>query len=701
MSEIERTMSRTGRRPTRRAIAGLAATGAFAASLALGCGSQPASPSAASASAPAATPAGTAVVASARAGPTAAPATTPAPAYADTLRIGWPPNGTFAGYRLALDGVSAYLLTLGSVAYSRLYRYDARYNAIPDLADGPCVPQGDGTVLRCRIVETTFHDGTPLTADDVAYSYRLLGRDAFSGGVAGGSWTGDLKEVRIVDERTVDFVLPSVDTSFLTVILARVPILPRHVVEAQYAAFVAATKDLTATELTSLADAIDEETGRDPPVCTPRLDAVTALVEKMGVRLYREDFLDATGTLDACYYVGASSWFIRLAASARAADGIDAVAAAYELLPITRRPVGSGPYRVVSEDAGGIHLEAWPGYHGGLAATRYLDFVPTRADGAAVMDGSVDIAQLDSSQLGDVGPGIQAIADSRGVRVGSTPEQDFFALQFNVRSGRLFADVDLRRALQLCIDVPRVVDAATGGAATAIYGPVMVGSWAYDPTIPKPTRDAVAARALIEGAGWRTGPDGVYEKGGTHLAAGIVVRGDDPTRVKAADLIAHQARDCGMDLHGQPLDWGDIVSGLLVYPHDIPGTTTPFDLCIGGWLTEPDPAVPFSGFVSSAISDAAHPDGRAANPNWIGFSDPVLDRLVEAAHTTYDQAERARLYRQAQQELAAQLPYIFLWSRNAADLVRSEVSTVDGPLDLTAPNWAWQPGRLVVEKAVS
>ena len=33
------------------------------------------------------------------------------------------------------------------------------------------------------------------------------------------------------------------------------------------------------------------------------------------------------------------------------------------------------------------------------------------------------------------------------------------------------------------------------------------------------------------------------------------------------------------------------------------------------------------------------------------------------------------------------------------DVVRSAVTTVDGPLDLTAPNWAWQPEGLVVAEA--
>src|SRR5664280_2087066 len=80
------------------------------------------------------------------------------------------------GFRVATDDaqLAFHNVTLASVAYGGLYRYDATFNAVPDLADGPCLPQGDGTVLRCRIIETIFHDGTPLTADDVANSYHLL-----------------------------------------------------------------------------------------------------------------------------------------------------------------------------------------------------------------------------------------------------------------------------------------------------------------------------------------------------------------------------------------------------------------------------------------------------------------------------------------------------------------------------------------------
>jgi len=276
--------------------------------------------------------------------------------------------------------------------------------------------------------------------------------------------------------------------------------------------------------------------------------------------------------------------------------------------------------------------------------------------------------------------------------VTTPPGLGYYNLTFNVRPGQLFADLALRRALQLCIDLPRNVDAATGGGGIAVYGPVLPGSWGDDPTLPKPTRDPAAARRLIEGAGWQLGSDGIYTRGSLRLGAAILVRANKAGRVKMADLIAQQARDCGMDLQSLPKGFDDLMAMLGEYPHNVPGTTRQFDLYLGGWALSPDPADGLSQFASSAISDADRPD----NPNIGGFSDPAFDRLLDAGNTTYDQAERARIYRQAQQELAAKLPAIFLWADSSTDNVRSAVATADGPLDLSQPNWAWQPERLVV-----
>ncbi len=441
-------------------------------------------------------------------------------------------------------------------------------------------------------------------------------------------------------------------------------------------------------------DTVGEELGRDPPVCTASLDRVDALLAKLGAHIYREDYLQPNGMPDPCAYLAAAADRLTYAADALGSEGLDAMLPAIlAFLPPFWRFVGTGPYRFVSETADRVHLEAFAGYHGGPAATRYLDFVPARADGSDLAGGTLDIYQW-----ADLGSGFRSRAAGNGVRAVTRPGSSFYALTFNVRTGRLFADEALRRALALCLDLPRDVDAATGGAGTPIYSPVFAGSWAVDPDLPRPARDVAAARRLIEGAGWRQGTDGTYAKGGVRLAARILVRSDDAARVKMADLIAFQARDCGMALETSPRAWADLLPMIYGYPHDIPGTGTPFDMVMVGWTTPgPDPADSLLTYASSAISDASHTNEDGSRPNIGGFSDPAFDRLVAAGKATYDQDERTRIYRQAQEELASRQPALFLWATSDYDAVRTAVATVDGPLDLEPPNWAWRPERMVVE----
>ena len=679
--------------PRWRKIAGLSAAAILVGALTSGCGAQvtPSASMAGTRSAAAATPLTAAP----------APSLSPSSAYADTLRIGLD-LGWSRGWLVGAETVGVPVLTFGRLVYSGLYRYDGRDNAIPDLADGPCfVPGSDEKVIRCRLIETTFQDGTPLTADDVAYTYQIFQRPVMNNCCA---QLPTLEEVRVVDSRTLDFVLSSVDPTFLTAVLPGIPIFSRHAIEAAVAAFDVATKGLTAKALAKLADTINAEINRDPPVCSEaRVAQVDALYRRFGFPVFHEDLRKENGTFDACGWLGNTAYNLSMASDyggsvgyALGLTGIDRVAGVVGTLMFFRPDlfVGTGPYQYVSQDVDSVHFEAWAGYHGGVAATRYVDFVRAKGDGSDLGAGTVDI--LPGANLG---PSYQATAAEHGVQVVTPPTGGYFALTFNVRPGRVFADRSLRQALQLCLDLPRDVDAATGGDGTAIYGPVLPGSWGDDPNLPKPARDTAAAKRLIEAGGWTLGADGIYADVGIRLAASIVVRSDAADRVKMADLIATQARACGMDLKSVPTTYDDIVGKLLQYPHDIPGTKTPFDLYFAAWIGGPDPDIT-SIYASSAITDAAHPDGGGGTTgNFGGFSDPAFDRLLKAGKATYDQAERTRIYRQAQEELAAQLPAIFLWAAKGYDAMRSAVTTVSGPLDLTVPNWAWQPERLVVSKS--
>ena len=127
-----------------------------------------------------------------------------------------------------------------------------------------------------------------------------------------------------------------------------------------------------------------------------------------------------------------------------------------------------------------------------------------------------------------------------------------------------------------------------------------------------------------------------------------------------------------MDLTSRPAPWEDIFPAMLTYPHDVPGIEHALRPLIGGFDLGADPASGLADYITSAINDAEHNDWSTYT-NMGGFSDPAFDRLVEAGKATYDQAERTRIYRAAQEELASQLPVIFLWNGwSAIDVVRSD-----------------------------
>ena len=104
------------------------------------------------------------------------------------------------------------------LVYNGLYRYDDSLSPVPDLAAVPCDVSEDQVTITCRLVEATFHDGSQLTADDVAFTFEVGRREIPPGCLfAFGRCFGDILEsATAVDERTVEFKLSRPDATFLT-----------------------------------------------------------------------------------------------------------------------------------------------------------------------------------------------------------------------------------------------------------------------------------------------------------------------------------------------------------------------------------------------------------------------------------------------------------------------------------------------------
>ena len=254
----------------------------------------------------------------------------------------------------------------------------------------------------------------------------------------------------------------------------------------------------------------------------------------------------------------------------------------------------------------------------------------------------------------------------------------------------LFSDRNLRSAVELCIDKPQTVDAATDGNGDVIYTPVEPATWAYQPDLPRPARDVEEARRLIESSGWVEGDDGVYTRDDRRLATDVFVWSAEAQRVAFMDLVAEQVRDCGIELTVVPADLDTVLRPLGEYPHIASGYSEPFDAYFIGWVHGLDPHDVLWHSQSATSEEQPHA------PNFMGFASPRVDELLDHGIGTYDQRERARIYRELQQVLAQERPVLFAWAARQHEALDARLALTDGEINLSSRQWFWELEKLVL-----
>jgi ABC-type transport system substrate-binding protein len=630
--------------------------------------------------------------------PSALPTTAPSPAPAALpIVVGmlapqffpspfiWMSNwsGRAPGFRLELPI---------QLVYDGLYRYDASFEPVPDLAADPCDIADDGLTIRCRLVTTTFHDGTPMTADDVVFSYELAKRQkdcefAFLTCVA-----EMLESVTAPDPSTVEFRLTRPNATFLTLALPEVMIESRSVVEGAYAPLAERAATLDPADYDAAAKRLTQTIQAEDPDCPAALAGVDELFAAAGLEPPPENlFPQADGTFNSCGYVETAALLLDRLARSLEATGLDAIALAYPLLSSNRAPIGTGPFRFAGlEDGSRATFEAFDGYHFGKPATPRIEI---RATGdASALASRMREGEFDWVTIANRRPELVAEADAHrpGTKLAKFPDAGYYMLVYNLRPGRLFADPNLRAAMELCIDKSETVKVASGGQGQAIYSAVDPISWAFQPDLVQPKHDPEAGRRLIEASGWTLGNDGIYERKGHRLATDVFVLGAEAPRVKFLDIVAAQVRECGIELHVIPEDQKTVLGPVLAYPHIAKGHKEPFDAVFYGWLhgLDPDEAM----WHSKSISSSQQPQGT----NVMGFSDPRVDELLDRGLTTYDQRERARIYRQFQDVIAEDHPVMFGWAANTSEVLDERLTMTDGEPDFGSRMWPWKLEKLIL-----
>jgi ABC-type transport system substrate-binding protein len=576
---------------------------------------------------------------------------------------------------------------LAAFIYDALYQYDDQLQSIPNLAE--CEPDADELVWTCALQEATFHNGDPMTAEDVKYSYDLgiSGNCTYNPSIC---LEGFVESAEVIDDRTIQFTLPQPYSPFTTLILPSLGIESKAVIEAAYEEFTGAAASLDPAEVRAAAAAIDEPAGADEPDlagCEAALADAEALLNQAGVQLPRREDHTFDGVFDPCSYGTVLSTDLGGVANSLEAEGLDAVAAVYSLLPFNREPVGTGPYRLVEFEVGqSLVLEAHEDYHAGPPATPTMNFVIITdlvAAASALAAGQVDYVEEMTPDA------YEAVRNSDSVKIAEYPGFLHLELQFNVREGRIFSDVNLRKAVQLCIDKAGTVDAATNGTALPTESETPPASWAFNPDIEPVARDVEAGRALIEESGWTEGADGIYEKDGQRLAAEVLVRAGQSDRINFMQLLAEQVRECGIEITVNPADFQTVLIPAL----DRAWAEDGFDAYFGGWSAAVDPD-PFSLWHCSQVSTEERPELF----NYIGYCNPEVDEIIEAGLATSDQEERKELYFRFQEILAEEQPYMFAYAPLVRDGMHVNMTFTDGEFNLDSPTWLWNRHKIVIEE---
>ncbi|MEO6776181.1 MAG: ABC transporter substrate-binding protein [Kofleriaceae bacterium] len=217
----------------------------------------------------------------------------------------------------------------------------------------------------------------------------------------------------------------------------------------------------------------------------------------------------------------------------------------------------------------------------------------------------------------------------------------------------VLSDLRVREAIALALDRQAVIDARFEGRAVLATGLLPPTHWAYNPDVPRWTRDLPRARALLDAAGYRAGPDGVRLRLTYKTSA-------DAFRVAIAHVLAAQLAEVGIAVEVRPFEFATFFADIKRGSYQIATMqTTP--------ITEPD--FYFAYFNSSRIPSD---EDRDAQNRW-HYRNAELDRVTAAGRHELDRDTRKKLYAEAQRLVARDLPVIPLWHEDNVVLTNVDV----------------------------
>ncbi|WP_312469476.1 ABC transporter substrate-binding protein [Brucella sp.] len=321
----------------------------------------------------------------------------------------------------------------------------------------------------------------------------------------------------------------------------------------------------------------------------------------------------------------------------------DKLVAENRIAEFSQQPIGTGPYQFVAyQKDSAIRYQANPNYWAGKQKIDNLIF-------AITPDAAVRHQKLSTGECHVIAaPNPADIAEMKkdpAIEMQNKEGLNLSFLAYNTQQ-KPFDDVRVRKALNMAVNKPAIIDAVYLGSAVVSVNPLPPSVWGYNKTVKDDAYDPEQARKLLAEAGVNDLKMKIW--------AMPVQRPYMPNARRAAELIQADFAKVGVTAEIVTYDWGEYLKRSLDKDRD--------GAVMLGWtggIADPD------NFLAALLSCQAV--GSANRANWC---DQDFEKLIQAAKLTTDQAERRKLYEQAQLVFKEQAP----WLTIAHQIVEQPVS---------------------------
>lgn len=234
-------------------------------------------------------------------------------------------------------------------------------------------------------------------------------------------------------------------------------------------------------------------------------------------------------------------------------------------------------------------------------------------------------------------------------------------LGFNLKR-EPFNDVRVRKAINYAIDKQEIIDGVHLGLAVNIASPYKPGTRWSNPNLTPYSYNPAKALALLKQAGYETNAVGMLERNGKPLAFEIVTNNGNKLREKTAVIIQRRLKEIGIGVKIRTIEWASFIKRFI--------NTGDFDVTILGWSLglEPDQ---YNIWHSSQQAPGQF--------NFIGYSNPRVDKLLEKGRIEFDLNKRTKIYHTFAKEILEDSPIVYLSAGYGLTAMHKRVQGVANP----------------------